>query len=537
MFGVFIAYGQSTKVTLTIQRLGEPITDTLDNGTVITFDTSSDDAEQENDEMDALYDDDIDAGWEGDPEDQNTLTAGLRFTNVAIPKGAVIDSAYCILHSHEGKSAEDVARITIVADDSDNASTFDLENLITARTQTSASVLWECAEDWEIWQPYRTPDIKGVIQEIVDRQGWTPGNAIALILKGENQGASTVDNAREWESFENIADPEDGGDGQNHPERRPQLVIYYSYSTQVLVIPIAKLGEPITDTLDNGTVITFDTSSDDAEQENDEMDALYDDDIDAGWEGDPEDQNLLTAGLRFRNLPIPQGSQIDSAYIVLHSHEGKSAEDVARITIKGEDNDNAATYDLESLITNRPATQASIFWEVAEEWEIWQPYRTPDLSEIIEEIVARAGWAPGNAMAFMFEGENQGATTVDNAREWESFENISDPEDGGDGQNHPERVPKLYIFYKGPLAIAENPQIQRLHIYPNPANNTKVFVTLNSLDPAVISIYDLAGKEIKTCSVDQTLTVEMDINDLHQGIYIMKAVQDNQVYTQKLIVN
>jgi hypothetical protein len=137
----------------------------------------------------------------------------------------------------------------------------------------------------------------------------------------------------------------------------------------------------------------------------------------------------------------------------------------------------------------------------------------------------------------MFEGENQGATTVDNAREWESFENISDPEDGGDGQNHPERVPKLYIFYKGPLAIAENPQIQRLHIYPNPANNTRVFVNLNSSDPAVISIYDLTGKEIKTCSVDQTLTTEMDINDLHQGIYIMKALQDNQVYTQKLIVN
>jgi hypothetical protein len=36
---------------------------------------------------------------------------------------------------------------------------------------------------------------------------------------------------------------------------------------------------------DNGhQVVTFDTSSDDAEQEND--------DIDAGWEGEPDDKNI-----------------------------------------------------------------------------------------------------------------------------------------------------------------------------------------------------------------------------------------------------
>lgn len=537
MLCIFIAHGQSTQVSLTIQKLGEPITDTLDDGTVITFDTSSDDAEQENDEMDALYDDDIDAGWEGDPEDQNILTAGLRFTNVPLPKGAVMDSAFCILHAHEGKTADDVARITIVADAADNAATFDLDNLITDRPQTSASVLWEVAEDWELWQPYRSADIKSVIQEIIDRPGWRPGNAIALILKGENQGPSTVENAREWESFENIADPEDGGDGKNHPERRPQLVIYYSFETNVLVIPIVKLGEPITDTLDDGTIITFDTSSDDAEQENDEMDALYDDDIDAGWEGDPEDQNILTAGLRFQNLPIPQGSEIDSAYIVVHAHEGKTAEDVALVTIVGEASDNAATYDLESLITSRPETQASVLWEVAEDWELWQPYRTPDLSEIIEEIVARPGWTPGSALAFMLKGQDQGPSTVENAREWESFENISDPEDGGDGKNHPERVPRLYIFYKGPLSIAERSRNEPLHVYPNPANYDQVHIALNSDKPAQIGIYDLTGKQILYRATDRTALVDMDINGLPAGLYILKAIQQGKVYTQKLVVN
>jgi hypothetical protein len=460
----------------------------------------------------------------------------MRFTNVPVPQGATIDSAYCIVHSHEGKTAEDVAIITIIGEAIDNAATYDLENLITDRPSTTASVIWTVDEEWDIWQPYRTPDISAIVQEIVDRSGWQPGNALNLIFKGENQGPSVVENAREWESFENIADPEDGGDGQNHPERRPQLVIYYSFETTVLVIPVVKLGEPITDTLDDGTIITFDTSSDDAEQENDEMDALYDDDLDAGWEGEPDDQNILTTGIRFQNLPMPQGSAIDSAYIVVHSHEGKTAEDVAMITIVGEDSDNAATYDLNSLITDRPETDASLMWEVAEEWEIWQPYRTPDLSEIIEEIIARPGWEPGNSLAFMFKGENQGPSVVENAREWESFENIADPEDGGDGTNHPERVPRLYIFYKGPAAIAEYNAVKQLHVYPNPANTDQITVSLESDEPADIYMYDITGKMINSLSVNRTSQVSFTISNITKGIYILKAFQDEQVYIQKLVI-
>jgi hypothetical protein len=89
-------------------------------------------------------------------------------------------------------------------------------------------------DNWIIYFPYRTPDVKAIIQEIVDRDGWKSGNALSLVLKGEDQGASDVENSREIESFENIEDPEDldnegiPGDGLNHPERVPTLVVYYS---------------------------------------------------------------------------------------------------------------------------------------------------------------------------------------------------------------------------------------------------------------------------------------------------------------------
>jgi len=54
-----------------------------------------------------------------------------------------------------------------------------------------------------------------------------------LIFLPEDQGPSIVENAREFTSFENIADPDDvdpegnPGDGTNHPERRPFIQIYY----------------------------------------------------------------------------------------------------------------------------------------------------------------------------------------------------------------------------------------------------------------------------------------------------------------------
>ena len=103
--------------------------------------------------------------------------------------------------------------------------------------------------------------------------------------------------------------------------------------------------------------VTFDASSDDAEQENDELDGLYDDDLDVGWEGEAIDLNILTTGLRFQNITIPKGAKIDSAFIEVHSHEAKTAEDVAILTIKAEATDNAATYTEDALITDRPTTK------------------------------------------------------------------------------------------------------------------------------------------------------------------------------------
>ncbi|MFN2424713.1 MAG: T9SS type A sorting domain-containing protein [Cryomorphaceae bacterium] len=304
-------------------------------------------------------------------------------------------------------------------------------------------------------------------------------------------------------------------------------------------------GGQLNDTLDNGTVVTLDLSTDDAEQENDEVDSYYDDDLDAGWEGAPEDQNLLTLGLRFADITVPQGAVIDSCFIVLHAHEGKSAEDVAILTIVAEAADNAVTFDEDNfndsyLLTDRPQTDAAVEWTVAEDWTIWQPYKTADIAPVVQEIVNRPGWAPGNAIAFILLPQNQGPSIVENAREFTSFENIADPEDVdpegnfGDGTNHPERRPYIQIYYQGTVSTVElNPSF--FNAYPNPTTNGQLNLDLVNDAPASVRVIDAVGKVARTFDV-RTKKSELDLTGLAEGIYLINIIQNNQSSVKRIVI-
>jgi RNase P/RNase MRP subunit p29 len=533
---ISLSNAKAERIEIPIVKNGESIEVELDDGTIITVDVSSDDAEQENDEMDSLEDDDLDFGWEGAPDDQNILTTGLRFQNITIPQGAMIEEAYIQVVSHEAKASDDVAVITIVGEAADNPQTYTLDALITDRPATDAKVVWTVAEDWELWGTYKSADISSIVQELVNRQGWQSGNSMAFTFKGENQGPSDMENAREIESFENIADPEEGGDGKNHPERVPKLIIEYTPNSDVttLEVPIVKNGESIEVELDDGTIITVDVSSDDAEQENDEMDSLEDDDLDFGWEGAPDDQNILTTGFRFQNITIPQGAMIEEAYIQVVSHEAKTADDVAVITIVGEASDNPQTYTLDALITDRPETNAKVIWTVAEDWDLWGTYKSADISSIVQELVNRPNWQSGNAMAFALKGENQGPSDMENAREIESFENIADPEEGGDGKNHPERVPKLIVKYSTTANVEDNFGDTSSRIFPNPADD-HIIVVLNNADKCDATIYNQLGQLMSSSSFDSPF-ITIGIESLIPGIYYLKLNINDRIETHKVIV-
>lgn len=304
-------------------------------------------------------------------------------------------------------------------------------------------------------------------------------------------------------------------------------------------------GGTRTDTLDNGTVVTLDLSTDDVEQENDEVDSRYDDDLDAGWEGDPEDQNLLHMGLRFQSIFVPKGAKVKNAYIVFHAHEGKGAEDVAKITIHGDAEDNAPTFDEDNfnenyLLDDRPTTTASVAWTVEEEWIIWKPYQTADISSIVQEILDRDGWKSGNAMAFIFKAEDQGPSTVENAREFTAYENIADPDDvdpsgnPGDGKNHPDRRPQLVIELEEALSAEEinNPVAA---VYPNPVENNQLTIQFKETAPASVVIYSLTGEKVREYNTNE-VSPTLDLENLAPQLYMLEVTQNGASFSKKLMV-
>jgi len=145
---------------------------------------------------------DLEITEEGSPDDNQLI--GMRFNNIDIPQGAIINNAYVQFHVDETDVDGDNRPGTksLRGEAVDNAATFsDTAFDVSSRPTTSAEASW----DWPFWlteheegPDQRTSDIAAVIQEIVDRPGWSPGNSLVLIITGSGENAA--------ESFDGEAD-------------------------------------------------------------------------------------------------------------------------------------------------------------------------------------------------------------------------------------------------------------------------------------------------------------------------------------------
>lgn len=150
--------------------------------------TGADDAEQNmTSGTVSLTNGDLELGVdEPDPGVIVPQQVGLRFQAVTIPPDAIIDSAYIQFTVDETPSL--AASLLIQGQAADTAPAFTTAlNNISTRTRTTAQVNWTPSG----WSPVgaagpaqQTPSIASIIQELVDRPGWTSGNALALIVSG-----------------------------------------------------------------------------------------------------------------------------------------------------------------------------------------------------------------------------------------------------------------------------------------------------------------------------------------------------------------
>jgi len=153
-------------------------------GTTITevrVAASSDDAEQSAGGSTSLTSTDLELVYDG-----SNQTIGMRFNGVAIPQGAHILNSYVQFKVDEVNT--EATSLTIQSQATDNAATFVASSLnISSRPKTTASVAWSPV-GWttvnEVGSNQQTPNLSALIQEIVNRPGWSGGNSLAIIITG-----------------------------------------------------------------------------------------------------------------------------------------------------------------------------------------------------------------------------------------------------------------------------------------------------------------------------------------------------------------
>ncbi|NVJ62264.1 MAG: hypothetical protein HWE27_17890 [Gammaproteobacteria bacterium] len=114
-------------------------------------------------------------------------------------------------------------------------------------------------------------------------------------------------------------------------------------------------------------------------------------------------------GLRFTNINISKSAQITRAFIQFTTDEVTTGN--SYIEIYAENSANPSRFDsVRNNISNRKKTDESILWTPSG-WESigesGTQQRTPDLSDIVQSIVNRNDWQPGNNMVFIFTGNGR----------------------------------------------------------------------------------------------------------------------------------
>lgn len=295
----------------------------------------------------------------------DTVVTGVRYQDLMIPQGATITSAYFRLTTSVYNIAP--TTFTISGELSGDADPFTSNtNDISARTQSTNQVLWENDNEFNgSGDVVVSPDFSSVIQEIVDQADWCGGNNLGLFIKGESTDPASNREIR----------ASDDGAGLS-----PQLVVSYDDTTATGCV--------------SGTAYhQVDANRDNVEEQPSGYDAT-------GSELTMSSSSNSYIGIRFPNVNIPQGATIDRAFIRFTAYT-TDAWSSASTLIRAVTQDNIDDFDPHYRYDIRDLPKSGgVNWSMPYFYRNSE-YDTPDLTAMVQGLVNRSGWAPGNAMGFV----------------------------------------------------------------------------------------------------------------------------------------
>ncbi|MCC7411006.1 MAG: VWA domain-containing protein [Gammaproteobacteria bacterium] len=296
---------------------------------------------------------------------------GLRFNDIAIPRGAKVLSARVEFVAAQTSGADIVPPVFEIRGHLlGNAPTFaNSGQKIDGRPKTTASVTWQGADlpAWTKDTAYQTPDLTPIVQEIVDQAGWCGNNSMSLQVKA----VAGDTNAR-------IAYSSEGSSSYS-----PVLIVDIDETqiaagggciNQIVTAQIFDNGDDAEQSVSTGgislTSTTFDLKS------------------------------TQVNGLRFRDINIPKNATILAADLTFVSKNIDTS--AASIVFKGEAADDSLSFNTNnSNISGRATTAASVTWNAPSFESTNQAFTTSDLKTIVQELVNRANWSAGNNMTFI----------------------------------------------------------------------------------------------------------------------------------------
>jgi len=339
--------------------------------------------------------------------------SGLRFQNVKIPQGAVINAASIVLTATAADASAPTFNIHLENTDDAAAMTTTAGNLA-GRTYTGP-VTWTgvttpaVTNPWVVDTEYPTPDLKTLVQTVVNRGGWCGGND--LLFRIERLGGDNVKRS----SYSR----------ENDSSKAPQFIVNYSLTARD---GAAAPGSP--DSCNVTTSVTnVSSGADDAEEQADGSMNTSSSDLEM-----TDDGNTQTIGIRFKNIPIAKSTTITSAKITFTADGSFSG--ATSLALSGELNGDASAFSSAAndiTGSGRPKT-GTVAWTTGSTpaltaWTDDLTYETPDIATIIQAIVNQGDWAAGNDLALFVSGTGK--------RRAESF--------NGDSA----RAPVLTIEYQG----------------------------------------------------------------------------------------
>ncbi|MFK7996547.1 MAG: pre-peptidase C-terminal domain-containing protein [Granulosicoccus sp.] len=393
-------------------------------------------------------------------------TIGLRFDELDIPQGANIVRAYLQFQTDERSSGPATLNIHGVA--SDDAGPWQSTRFdVSRRSRTSTSVSW-APDAWnqvgESAVGQRTPDLAALVEEVVGRSGWQPGNAISFVIQGSGERvAEAYEGSRagaaklhvEYESVNGNSAPQaDAGPDQSIsiaasatltgsvlddglPVPPGEVSILWSKVSGPGDVSFSDASSDTTNALfsapgtyiiqltaddgqfrDRETLVVevqsesgsriiesrVTSRNDDAEEDTAGAIELRSSDLELGVESTAQ-----TVGIRFNAVDIPPGATITAASIQFTVDEPNRG--ASSLTIYGEASGNATAFSSAiGNVSSRPQTVSSVDWSPAS-WTVvgaaGNEQRTPDLSVIVQEIINQNGWSQGNSLVLLVVGSGQ----------------------------------------------------------------------------------------------------------------------------------